>query len=177
MWIQGYLAHKNQRPLGFTRPSPPPQDPHGQVQPVHQKSTCFTQLTSGPSVVQVWSRNVRKSEGTKPASSTVWRTVHRQAHPRGHLAVENNDGWGGRPLTFSSFGCRGSGFGLRVSGVGVRVSGFGFGVLGFGFRVSGFGCGVYLRGHVAVEDAHGGDARRTRQTRAVSQKPDTQASG
>jgi len=31
--------------------------PHGGVRPVHQKSTCITQLALGPYVVQIWSRN------------------------------------------------------------------------------------------------------------------------
>jgi len=39
---------------------------------VHQRSTCITQLTVGPYVVQNWSRNPRISEATKPANSTVW---------------------------------------------------------------------------------------------------------
>ena len=49
-----------------------------------QKSTCITQLTLGPHVVQIWSRNVRKSERTKPANSTVWRdhsTRHVESRP------------------------------------------------------------------------------------------------
>ena len=34
--------------------------PHGGVRPPHQKSTGLTQLTSGPYVVQIWSRNTPK---------------------------------------------------------------------------------------------------------------------
>ena len=46
--------------------------PHGGVRPLHQKSTCLTQSALGPYAVQIWSRNVRKSEPTKPSRSTVW---------------------------------------------------------------------------------------------------------
>ena len=45
--------------------------PHGGVRPFHQKSTCLPQLTSGPYVVQIWSRSPRNCEATKPAYSTV----------------------------------------------------------------------------------------------------------
>jgi len=31
--------------------------PHDEVRPVHQKSTCITQVTFGAYVVQIWSRN------------------------------------------------------------------------------------------------------------------------
>ena len=31
--------------------------PHGGVRPFHQKSTCLTQSTSGPHVVQIWLHN------------------------------------------------------------------------------------------------------------------------
>ena len=31
--------------------------PHGGEGPVHQQSTCITQFTLGPCVVQIWSRN------------------------------------------------------------------------------------------------------------------------
>jgi len=37
----------------------------------HQKSTCLTESTLRPHVVQIWSRNVRKAERTKPSNSTV----------------------------------------------------------------------------------------------------------
>jgi len=47
-------------------------NPHGGVRPFQQKSSCLTQLTLGPNVEQLWSRNVRKSERTKPSNSTVW---------------------------------------------------------------------------------------------------------
>ena len=46
--------------------------PHGGLRPFNQKLTCLTQLTSGPCVVKIWSRNPRISEATKPANSTVW---------------------------------------------------------------------------------------------------------
>ena len=63
--------------------------PHGGVRPFHQKSTCITQLTLGPCVVQNWSRNTPKSSPNE---------TH-EAHRVG-------------------FGFRVSGFGLRVSGFG-----------------------------------------------------------
>ena len=46
--------------------------PHGGLRPSHPKSTCLTQFTSGPYVVQSWSRNPRKSEAAKPTNSIVW---------------------------------------------------------------------------------------------------------
>ena len=45
--------------------------PHCGVRSFRQKSTCVTQLTCGPNVVQFWSRNPRLSEATKLSSSTV----------------------------------------------------------------------------------------------------------
>jgi len=47
--------------------------PHGGVRPFHQKSTCLKQLTLEPCVVQIWSRNPRISEATKPSNSTVFK--------------------------------------------------------------------------------------------------------
>ena len=35
--------------------------PHGGVRPFHRKSTCIRQLTSGPYVVQIWSRTTPES--------------------------------------------------------------------------------------------------------------------
>ena len=35
--------------------------PHGGIRPFHQKSTCHTQLTLGPYVVQSWSRDAPES--------------------------------------------------------------------------------------------------------------------
>jgi len=35
--------------------------PHSGVRPVHQKSNCITQLTLGPYVVKIWSRNTPES--------------------------------------------------------------------------------------------------------------------
>ena len=35
----------------------------GGVRPLHQKSTCLTQLTSGPGVVHIWSRNTLGLKG------------------------------------------------------------------------------------------------------------------
>ena len=35
--------------------------PHGGVRPLHQKSTCLTQLSRGPYAVQIWSRNTTES--------------------------------------------------------------------------------------------------------------------
>jgi len=37
--------------------------PHGGVHPFHQKSTCSTQLTLGPYVGQIWSRNSLELRG------------------------------------------------------------------------------------------------------------------
>jgi len=59
----------------FLEPLPEPETlnpklyilPHVGVRPFHQKSTCLTQLTLGPYVVQIWSRDVRNIEPTKPS--------------------------------------------------------------------------------------------------------------
>ena len=48
--------------------------PHGGVRTFHQKSTCLTQLTFGPYVVQIWSRNPQSLRQRNPSSnSTVWK--------------------------------------------------------------------------------------------------------
>jgi len=39
--------------------------PHGGVRPFHQKSTCLTQLTLVPKVVQIWSRNTLELGGSE----------------------------------------------------------------------------------------------------------------
>ena len=40
-------------------------------QHIYQKSTYLTQSTLGPFVLQIWSRNVRESERSKPSNSAV----------------------------------------------------------------------------------------------------------
>ena len=40
--------------------------PHGGVCSFHQKSTCLTQLTLRPCVMQIWSRNTPESGGNEP---------------------------------------------------------------------------------------------------------------
>ena len=39
--------------------------PHGEVRPFHHKSNCFSQLTLGPNVVQMWSRNTLDLRGNQ----------------------------------------------------------------------------------------------------------------
>ena len=39
-----------------------PKCPHGRVRPVHHKSSCLTQFTLGPYVVQIWSRHPPNGE-------------------------------------------------------------------------------------------------------------------
>jgi len=39
------------------------------------KSTCLTQLTLGPYVEHIWSRNPRISEAPQPSNSTEWRVT------------------------------------------------------------------------------------------------------
>ena len=46
--------------------------PHGGVRPSHHESTCLSQSTLGPCMVQIWSRNTRYFEPPEPANSTVW---------------------------------------------------------------------------------------------------------
>ena len=48
--------------------------PHGGVRPLHQKSTCLTQSTLGPDVLQIWSRYGQNLDRTKPLYSTVRTT-------------------------------------------------------------------------------------------------------
>ena len=45
------IKKKKKRVQGFWECSTNPGHPHGGLRPVHQKSTCFTQLTSGPYAV------------------------------------------------------------------------------------------------------------------------------
>ena len=45
--------------------------PLGGLRPFHHKSTCLTQITVGPYVVQIWSRDARDLEPMKPSYSTV----------------------------------------------------------------------------------------------------------
>ena len=42
------------------------------LRPFHQKSTCLTQLTFWPYVVQIWSLSLRISAWSKPSNSNVW---------------------------------------------------------------------------------------------------------
>jgi hypothetical protein len=42
--------------------------PHGAVQTFHQDLSCFTQSTSGPQVVRIWSRTPLILRGTKPSN-------------------------------------------------------------------------------------------------------------
>ena len=139
--------------------------PHGGVRPVHQKSTCLTQLTLGPRVVQIWSRNTPESG---PNETFVLHRVDGRHSPQSHLDMRLKArsypeersgatcvsgfrfriwGWGSRGLGFR--GVRGSkfpfeGFGV-FRGLGVRVRGlrvswlWGFGVKGSGLRVEGSG--------------------------------------
>ena len=44
--------------------------PHCGVRPFHRESTGLPELILGPCVVQIWSRNVRKSKRTKAPNST-----------------------------------------------------------------------------------------------------------
>jgi len=64
------------------------ESPHGGVRPFHQKSTCVTQLTLGPYVVQIWSRHGRNFEPTKHAFSTE-RRVHPMQRQREPYSLEH----------------------------------------------------------------------------------------
>jgi len=55
LWLAGLRSRRSTQRR--TRLRPVPNLPHGGLRTFHQKSTCTTQLTSGPDVVQVWSRN------------------------------------------------------------------------------------------------------------------------
>jgi len=56
-----------------TGPRPTPRRVvHGAARPFHQKSTCLTQSTLGPYVVQIWSRTTPSLGRTNPAYSTEW---------------------------------------------------------------------------------------------------------
>ena len=59
--------------------------------PFHQTLTCLTQLSSGPYVVQIWSRYVLTFEPTKPSSFTEWTVESYQpgyAFTVGHAFVD-----------------------------------------------------------------------------------------
>jgi len=58
----------NSRPLRSFRSFRPRKEivkPLGGVRPFHQKSTCLTQSTLGPNVVQIWSHNTLKLRGNE----------------------------------------------------------------------------------------------------------------
>ena len=65
--VQGIAVARGLQTGFATERSPP----HGGVRSFHQKSTCRTQSTFGPCVVQIWSRYVQRSERTKHSISTV----------------------------------------------------------------------------------------------------------
>ena len=44
----------------------------GGPRPFHQRSICLTQLTLRPHEVQIWARQGRNFDPTKPSKSTVW---------------------------------------------------------------------------------------------------------
>ena len=46
--------------------------PQGGERPFYQETICMTQLLFGPYAEQIWSRNPRISEETKPSNSTEW---------------------------------------------------------------------------------------------------------
>ena len=109
--------------------------PHGGLRPFHQKSTCITQLTLGPNAVQIWPRNPRVSEATKPSNLTVWMGTLWALVER--VWVEENILCGlslptadiqtyatcappSSPLVFRLSGRLGKGHAFRVSGFGFR---------------------------------------------------------
>jgi hypothetical protein len=66
MTVLGGVAVSYERGTPVGRPSrllvsPNRSKPHGGVRAFHQKTTCLTQLTLGPCVVQIWSRNTPES--------------------------------------------------------------------------------------------------------------------
>jgi len=86
--------------------------PHGGVRTFHQKSTCLTQLTFGPYVVQIWSGDPQKFEATKPflelhrveagSRGLVFNTVShcRTNSPRRRCGW----GFGGHTMEYEGFG-------------------------------------------------------------------------
>ena len=65
------------------------QRPHGGVRPFHQKSTCLTELTVGPYLVHIWTRNVRNPERTERSNSTVWIGVAPGGLPRRKAGLDD----------------------------------------------------------------------------------------
>ena len=57
--------------------------PSGGLRPVHKKSICLTQSTSGPYGLQIWSRNPQNLEAKEPSKAAVWMAhqVSRQSAP------------------------------------------------------------------------------------------------
>ena len=63
--------------MPHTRPHPAPAPKMAGQRLFHRKSAFLTQSTSGPNVVQIWSRYVPNVGPTKPAQSAVW--MYRQS--------------------------------------------------------------------------------------------------
>ena len=61
------------------------ESPHGGLRPVHQKSTCLSQSTSGPYVVRCWSHCPPNLEGVKPSYSTVWSNEYARPPRSGQI--------------------------------------------------------------------------------------------
>jgi len=55
IYIYIYIYSYVHNPHSHSMLSAEDRPPHGGVRPSHQTSTCITQLTSGPHVVQIWS--------------------------------------------------------------------------------------------------------------------------
>ena len=72
-------AHRAAQPCGAVAPlwgeQPVLVPPTRRSTTLSSKSTCLTQLTLGPYVVQVWWRNPRMSEETKPLNSVEWPVI------------------------------------------------------------------------------------------------------
>jgi len=67
---------------GFTMAAP-----HVGLRPFHQKSTCITQLTAGPYLVQIWSRSTPQNRGERNPRSPPCGYPHGQevAKVQGYL--------------------------------------------------------------------------------------------
>ena len=103
---------------------------------LHRKSTCLTQYTLGPCVVQIWSCNTSES-GVKESLILQWFWVQ-------EILVLGSRCWGMRSTYASGF--RISGFGLRFEGLWFRLRLFSMEAENPGFSASSVfvGCNAIL---------------------------------
>ena len=90
--------------------------PHAGLRTFHQKSTCITQFTSGPQVVQIWPEFWGDEKVDVLRVVGYPRGVEKIEAPEGHLKPLHATLFRVCPFSILRFAFRVSNFGLRVSG-------------------------------------------------------------